>query len=306
MANFFFPITWLLPTFEGDVCGNDLVRIHRRKWEVPVFDLYSLLAERHPIRVPPELMQVFLQSVNLEFETAAADFPEAADRIDAYRAMLYLRGTCPTVAPFGCNTSLNAYAGINARSSGHQATMHEGIREGITHATARVETWSHELSFACIVGAPGQFVRDVGEGVANGAERDLTKWLNLEKEAPVLRAARRALVKAPLMPDLGSSILHIWQGIESLFPSISTEITFRTSLLLAELLVPLHPRSVTYETARKSYGDRSKISHGSQKPVSMEHWARSWLLLRDALQAILLHGNMPSEEDLTRSLLNDD
>lgn len=260
MPNFFFPVTWLLPAFEGDLCGNEQVRVHRRKWEVPIYDLYSLLAERHPIRVPPELMQVYLQSVSLEFETAARDFAEAADRIDAYRAMLYLRGTCPTVAPFVCNTSVNTYAGINARSSGHQATMHEGMRKGITHATARIETWAHELTFACIVGAPGQFARDVGTGVADGAGRDLEKWLDLEKRTPILRAARRALVKGPLMPELESSILHIWQGIESLFPSISTEITYRTSLLLAELLAPLRPRSETYETAKKSYGDRSKIS----------------------------------------------
>ncbi|MER8966572.1 hypothetical protein NKI25_12710 [Mesorhizobium sp. M0808] len=180
------------------------------------------------------------------------------------------------------------------------------MREGITHATARVETWSHELSFVCIVGEPGQFTRNVSEGVADGVAQDMTKWLAFEKETPVLRAARRALVKAPLIPDLGSSILHIWQGIEGLFPSISTEITFRTSLLLAELLAPLNSRSVTYEAAKKSYGDRSRISHGSQKPVSMENWARAWLLLRDALQAILLHGSMPNEEDLTRSLLKDD
>ncbi|WP_331375397.1 hypothetical protein [Sinorhizobium chiapasense] len=107
------------------------------------------------------------------------------------------------------------------------------------------------------------------------------------------------------MPDLPSSILHTRQGIESLFPSTGTEITCRTFLLLAELIAPAHPRSVTYETAKKSHGDRSKISHAFRKPSITAQWLRAWLLLRDALQAVLQRGRMPSEEDLTRTTLTD-
>jgi hypothetical protein len=217
--------------------------------------------------------------------------------------MLYLRGMSPTVAPFGCNMSLNAYAGINDRSSDRQAVMHEGLREGITHKTARVEIWPHQLSFACIQGAPSEFVRKLGSGVVTGATEDLELWLEYEMKTPVLRAARRALIQAPIMPDLSSSILHCWQGIESLFPSISTEITFRTSLLLAELLEPLRPRQETYETSKKSYGDRSKIAHGSQHQFGIEKWSRAWVLLRDSIQAILINRGLPSEEVLTRNLL---
>ncbi|NSX95918.1 MULTISPECIES: HEPN domain-containing protein [Rhizobium/Agrobacterium group] len=302
MQTFFFPIQWWIPEFDADVCG-DAIRVHKRKWDVSIFDLYSLIAQNHPTRLPAELLHIFLQNVNLEIEIPASSVEQAIDKMDCYRAMLYLRGTSPTVAPFGCNMSLNAYAGINDRSSDRQAVMHEGLREGITHKTARVEIWPHQLSFACIQGAPGEFVRKVGSGVVTGATEDLERWLEYERKTPVLRAARRALVQAPLMPDLSSSILHCWQGIESLFPSISTEITFRTSLLLAELLEPLRPRQETYDTSKKSYGDRSKIAHGSQHQFGIEKWSRAWVLLRDAIQAILINRGLPSEEELTRNLL---
>jgi hypothetical protein len=48
---------------------------------------------------------------------------------------------------------------------------------------------------------------------------------------------------------------------------------------LAELIAPAQPRTATYETEKKSYGDRSKISHGVQKAVDDAQWLRAWLLL---------------------------
>lgn len=303
MASFFFPLLWLTPEFPGDVCGSDTIRVHKRKWDVAIFDLYSLQAENHPLRLPPELMHIFLQSVYIEVEVIADDFQAAKDQLDCFRAMLYLRGTVPTVAPFASNMSLNSYAGINARSSGRQATLHEGLREGITHATGRVETWANEVVFVCLQGPQGARVRKVSEGVILGVTVDVTLWQAIEQAQPDIRAARRALVNAPLMPDYGTSVLHIWQGIESLFPSISMEISFRASLLLAELLSSLRSRTETYEAAKKSYGDRSRIAHGSQKPVSDAQWARAWGLLQDSLQSILLERGLADEETLIGRVL---
>jgi hypothetical protein len=303
METFFFPLLWLIPDFEAEACGDSPFRVVKRKWDVSIFDIYSLVAEKHPLQLPAELMHLFLQQVNLEVEVTATDFMSAADRLDCFRAMLYLRGTSPIVAPLACNMSINAYAGINDRSSGRTHVMHDGLREGITHQTARIHTWANELSFSCIGVHEKNFTLNIGAGMVAGVISDSEKWLALENEHGTLRAARRALIKAPLMPDLGSSILQIWQGIEGLFPSINTEVTFRTSLLLAELLSPLNSRRATYDTSKKSYGDRSRIAHGSQKAVSLEQWLRAWLLLRDAIQSVILRRSLPDEDELTGELL---
>jgi hypothetical protein len=197
---------------------------------------------------------------------------------------------------------LNAYAGINARSAGHHAQMHEGLREGITHKTAQIETWPHELSFACIEGPGGGETRKLGVPLVLRAIADQARWQAIETTHPAVRAARRALVKSPLMPDLGSSILQIWQGIERLF-GLNAEITFRVSLLLAELNAPVAERTDTYERARRSYKDRSQIAHGTQKPIDMPQWARAYGLLRETLQAVLARGTLPGEGELTRAFL---
>lgn len=303
MNSFFFPCLWLVPKFRADVCDASPIILHKRKWDVSIFDLYSLVAKRHPVRVPVEIMHVFLQSVNLEIETKASDFGEASDTIDCFRAMLHLRGTRPTVAPFATNISLNQYAGINQRSSGNRDQMHPGLRQGITHDDCRIHSWANELAFSCFAPPAEKGSWELYKKTVVTAASDLSEWQTLERHWKHLRPARRALVKAPLMPDIESSILQIWQGIESLFPTVSSEVTFRTSLLLAELISPLGGRRETYDMAKKSYSDRSRIVHGSQKSLSMVDWYRAWSLLRDALSGVLARKSLPKEDELTMELL---
>ncbi len=301
--NCYFPILWLIPEFDADLVEEGCFSVLKRKWDVSIFDLYSLVAQKHPIRMPAELLQIFLPQANLEFSILANDITAARDRLDVFRAMLSLQGIHPSISPFAANISLNKYAGINSRSAGNQATMHEGLREGITHKDGQIEMWPNELSFNCIGANNENLKSTLTESLIIRAAKNSEKWLGLEEAQGSIRAARRAFINAPLMPDLGSSILHIWQGIESLFPTVSTEITFRTSLLLAELISPLQNRAETYEASRASYKDRSRIAHGSEKEISLQQWLRAWLLLSRALEAVLDRGLLPNEEELTRGLL---
>ncbi len=305
MQTFFFPMLWLLPEFEGDIFESNEFIFHKRNWEVSIFDLYSLVAKRHPLRLSAELMHVFLGNVNLEVEVSAENYHDATERLEQIRMLLCIHGVAPTIAPFASNISLNKYAGINDRSAGEisRAKMHEGLREGITHETARVETWGHELSFSCIQGPADVVSRKVTNDVLQAVARDIGIWSRLEQGQGELRAARKALVKAPLMPDLGSSILHAWQGIESLFPSVNAEVTFRTSILLAMLLARFEDKVETFNKSKKSYGVRSKIAHGSQAEINLEQWMQAWSLLRDAAKSAILWGRLPSEQDLTTHLV---
>ena len=229
--------------------------------------------------------------------------PTACRQLDILRAMLYSRGLAPTLAPFATSHSLNAYAGINARSSSlTRDKLHEGLRDGITAGETKIEGWPTELSLMCLRGDPEQLSNTLAEVDFLSAADAALIWQGIEDRHPSARTIRGALAKAPLMPDLSSSILHMRQALENLV-RVQSEITYRVSLLLAGLCAPIQPRALTYATAKKSYGDRSKIAHGSSSPVDNAQWMRAWGLLWNTCQAILLRGTIPSADDLTNELL---
>ncbi|MDO8985795.1 HEPN domain-containing protein [Cypionkella sp.] len=248
-------------------------------------------------------MQVYLRHVHLEIAVDAPDHPTAWRLLDTLRAVLYSRGLKPTVAPFATSYSLNAYAGINSRGSETlRAKLPDGLRDGIQAKETKVQAWPTELFLTCHRGGPDLTEMITPEDFLSAVEA-CAIWQRIEDKHSAARVIRNALVKAPLMPDLSSSILHMWQALENLF-GISSEITYRVSLLLAELCVPVAPRSTTYTTAKASYGDRSKIAHGSNSPVVDAQWQRAWGLLQNVSKAILHRGSIPSANDLTDELLN--
>lgn len=304
MKSFFFPVMWIIPDFEGDIFSGNGFVIHKRKWEVSIFDLYSLAARKHLLKLPAELMSVFLQNVYLEIEVLAEDFQNAAEALENVRALLCIFGATPTVAPFATNYSLNLYAGINNRSaSNNRDQMHPGLRDGITHDTAQIEAWPHELCFSCILGPQNKTSDRLTVKMLTEVSDVITLWNEIENRQSVVRAAKKALVKAPIIPDVPSSIIHSWQGIESLFPSVNAEVTFRISILLAMLMARTEDKVEIFNKSKRSYAVRSRIAHGSSKKVGIEEWMEAWSLLRDALKAIIQWKRLPSEQDLTEHLV---
>lgn len=141
MPCFYFPLLFWVPSSFEDVKAAPF-GLHPRRWDVSVFDLYSLAAEKHPIRMTAELMQLFLPNVNLEVSVDALDHAEAKKLLDTLRVMLYVKGMTPTIAPFATSHSINEYAGINSRSSSLlREKLPEGMRHGITAEDTRVEGW---------------------------------------------------------------------------------------------------------------------------------------------------------------------
>lgn len=267
-----------------------------------IFDLYSLEVGGH-MRVPAGLMDLFLKHVNLEISIEAADPREAYDLLDILRAALYAAGMSPTIVPLATSHSLNAYAGINARSSPiRHSSLPDDLSEGITIHESKVKSWSKELTFSCLRGDSNETRNCLTSVVFSKAVEDAAVWRRIEEKHAPARIVRGAMNKAPLMPDISSSILHIWQALESLF-RVQSEITHRISLLLAQLLSSTESRATTYSVARKSYRDRSRIAHGSESKLEPENWTRAWLLLCNAHKSILSRGGLPSEDDLIRELL---
>ncbi|KZY47624.1 hypothetical protein A3731_07785 [Roseovarius sp. HI0049] len=256
------------------------------------------------MRMTAELMQCFLPSVSLEISVDATDHGDAKNQMDLLRAMLYLEGVAPTIAPFATSHSINEYAGINARSSKIQRDkLPEGLKDGITAKDSRVEGWPLELTFSLLRGEVNPSRKSVDEGIFHRATEAVTSWKEIESRFSQAATLRAALVKAPLMPDYASSILHIWQAFETVFGK-GPELSFRMSLTLAELCGPVASRMQTYADAKQSYKDRSSITHGTAKNVSEKQWMRAWSLLIQSVQSILHRQDIPSEDELFSDLLS--
>ena len=106
-----------------------------------------------------------------------------------------------------------------------------------------------------------------------------------------------------MIPDDEASILQMWQGIESLFPSIQSEVTFRLALLISQLCCSVQARRTTYKEAKVLYKTRSQISHGAGSKVDAGDWTAAWALMRLCLRAVLVRGKLPTEEDLMSELM---
>ncbi|QYZ68341.1 hypothetical protein [Neotabrizicola shimadae] len=251
-----------------------------------------------------ELMQIFLPSVNLEISVDAADHPEAKKLLEIFQTMLYVSDAQPTVAPFATSHSLNEYAGINYRSSSLlRDKLPEGLRTGITAKDSRVEGWPNELCLSILQGETGRYSSSIDVETFVKAAGTAAVWQEIEARHLKAATLRSAVAKAPLMPDRASSVLHIWQALESVFGK-GPELSFRMSLSLAELCGPVAARQETYARAKKSYQDRSGITHGKIDAADVTQWMRAWDLLKDTVRAILCRRTIPSEDELFSELLS--
>lgn len=303
MASFYFPLLFWTPVSNDEVKSGPFTLVPRR-WDVSVFDLYSLVAERHPLKMSAELMQIYLPMVSLEIAVEADDHLKAKDLLDTLRVMLYLKGVSPTVAPFSLSHSMNDYAGINSRDSIFlKNRLPEGLREGITAKNSRIEGWPAELTLSILHANDAGLSSGIDEDSFVQATIASADWKQVEEKFGKAAVLRSALARAPLMPDYASSILHIWQAIENVFGK-GPEKTYRLSLTLAQLCDPVAPRKETYERAKKCYGERSNITHGTARDIGEAEWLRSWGLLLLVVNAILHRRVIPSENDLFSELLS--
>ena len=248
-------------------------------------------------------MTAFLESVNCEIEIHATNQQQAQEKVRLFQAMLYLEGIGPFIIPFFTNWSVNSYAGINSRDSDNlRSKLPPGLREGLTSKSGKVEAWLHEPTLKIIAMAnrnrvsPDTFRRAVGYA---------KEWQCLEQKHAELVAARAALQTSPMIPEISSSLLHVWQGIESLFSGVSTEVTFRISLLIAQLCSDKLSMKRTYQTARESYKHRSNAAHGNLKKIGLHEWMEAWELLRNCMIAVQRRGKLVDEKILIEELLED-
>jgi hypothetical protein len=273
-----------------------------RRWDVSTFDLATLFTKHRLHGIPYELMGVFLAGCNMEFSVTEDTAAKAQAAFERLRTMLYVRGCAPFILPYLSTHSLNEYAGINGRDSELlRPTMHEGLREGITSKDPQVEVWPLQLTLQVIQGGDGH---TIPAAMFEQAARDTEPWQRLTGSTPALRAVQAALIAAPSLTDMGQSLLHIWTAIESLFPRVDTEVSFRVALHLAQLAAPeVSDRQAYFTRVRKAYGVRSRVAHGNTAGITGADWQNAWDLLCQACRAIITRGTLPTEDALIGELL---
>jgi hypothetical protein len=135
------------------------------------------------------------------------------------------------------------------------------------------------------------------------AVRKAESWHSLKAGEKNLAVVEGVATTAPKLMPVEQSLLHIWSGLEALFPSVSAELSFRLALYLAQLLSPNFERRCVYERVRASYSLRSAITHGSSRDISIEDWRQTWSLLMEAVNSTLARGHLPSGKELLEELL---
>jgi hypothetical protein len=296
--DYFFPLLFLSPDFDGDAIDVPPFQLVKRKWETSTFDL-ATLATKHKLHLPYQAMDVFLSRCNLEVRVFGQEsLNEATEAFEALRLALYSQGTTPFLCPFVTTHSINDYSGINSRDSELlREKLHPGMKNGITSNSGTVEAWPYELSFECVV-IGSLKVSTAGFEAAVGA---CELWRKLAVGS--LKSVADAAKAAPQLVSLDQSLLHIWSALESLFPEVSAELAFKVALYLAQLASDKENRIVYFDRVRNSYKLRCGVTHGSKQGISRGQWLETWSLLMDAYKSIVRRGKMPSERELLAELL---
>jgi len=302
MNDYFFPALFLVPKFDAPIIERGHYCVAKRRWTTSTFDL-ATLATKHKLHLPYQFMDVFLSRCNLEICVRQKDsFEDAVAWLRSLKLALYGSGVSPFVTPFGTTHSINDYSGINSRDSESlRAKMPTEMQEGLTSNTGTVEAWPLDLSFQCIVLPDSVAVSETD--LSTSCDKALA-WLSMIGNHDTLRGFSEAALSTVMIGSLSQSILHMWCAIESLFPSVGAELSFRVSLYLAQLVSHGASRRAYFEKVKKGYSTRSKIAHGSKHEASIEEWKAAWEIVTDTFNALVNRGLLSSEEALLADLLS--
>lgn len=302
MQSFYFPLLFLVPGFSEDSVEAGPFQIAKRRWETSTFDL-ATLATKHNLHFSYQTMDVFLSSCNMELRIDnQASLEEAVATFRSFRLALYSTGLSPFISPFVTTYSINDYSGINSRDSDSlRKNLPPGMKKGLTSDTGTLEAWPLELSFQSVI-IPDNL--DLSAGAVAEAAEKAEVWEALAAAARPLQTIEETANAAPMILPPSQSVLHVWSALEALFPDVNTEVTFRIALNIAQLTESGPARLDVYERVRASYKLRSRITHGSQREVSVEQWRQTWSLLMDSYSAVIRRGYLPAETDLLAELLS--
>ncbi|QUC62980.1 hypothetical protein IOD14_42995 [Streptomyces sp. A2-16] len=304
MGTYYAPLAGLIPEGFSEPTQAGAYGLVPRKWEVSLFD-WAELGSKHNLHIPYTVGDTRLKGCNLELAITGESIEDAQEKIAPFHVMMYAREFHPFSVQFISSHSINEYAGICSRKSSYGIDLlPEGLREGITSDTASVEIWGAPYSSGSSTRREA-LNRSVTPNLFAQVAEDVEKWIGLRDRYPVCLFLERVLTSSPVVPDVGQSLLHVWTGLESIFPKVQSEVSFRLALYLAQLQSPLGDRQDFFQRAKRSYGDRSKVAHGGviKTKGGVDPWMEAWSILTHTVRAILERRSIPTEEDLIQELL---
>jgi hypothetical protein len=301
-TTYHFPVLFLIPEIEEAV-EYGTYSLVRRQWNTSIFDL-ATLATKHKLHLPYQLMDVLLSACNCEIAVNNASSPsEAVEQFQHLRVGLYAAGVSPFIAPLLSTESINCYSGINERDSAIERGKSPKIPSQFSSSTAQMEAWPYELTHECAT-LPERLL--ISAAQFQEAVVFAQRWKAATKVSPSLNAVVDAVISAPRLGSIRQSILHVWTAIESLLPSVNTEVSFRIALYLTALCETVPNRSAFHKRAKSAYSIRSKIAHGSSSSVGLSEWEEAWQLVLSVAKAIAVRGNLPTEDQLLSEVLDGD
>ncbi|MFD5512809.1 hypothetical protein ACFWIB_34340 [Streptomyces sp. NPDC127051] len=304
MGEYYAPISGLIPRNINEPAWVEDYGFIPRKWDVSIFD-WAELGSKHSLHIPYTMGDMRLKGCNMEVAISAKSIEEAREKILPFHVAMYARGVHPFSVQFISSHSINEYAGICSRKSSYGVDLlPEGMRTGITSSTAHVEVWPAPYTSGSAFSKDG-LTRHATPELLTRTVDDVHRWNSLRDKHSVCLFLERVLTSSPCVADPGQSLLHVWTGLESIFPKVQSEVSFRLALYLAQLQAPLGDRQQFFQKTKRSYGDRSKVAHGGElKPKGgVDPWMETWSILTHTIRAMLERGEIPTEEELINELL---
>lgn len=299
---FYFPLLFLCPDAPWTETHHaPPFQLARRFWGTSIFDLAALASHPpHKLHLPYQVVDVMLGHCNIELAVEGSDLEDATAWLSSFLLGLYSLGCSPTIAPFATNHSINVYSGINDRGvPSLKAKLPKGMQLGPSIGEIAVEAWPIQLSFSCVT-LPQNI--SVTPAMFLEASKMAKEWRTLEARFPTLQVVRDSARVAPMLVSRDQSLLHVWCALESLFPKVATEVSFKVALYLAQLQSST-PRVEFHKLAKKGYDIRSKVAHGSLRNITFEQWRQAWDILLTSVRAILERRDLPSEDALLQEIL---
>jgi hypothetical protein len=301
VPDFYFYVTTTSSDPVADFEGPSLI-LSPRKWNVSIFDwTYLAVTSPHRLNVEYQLIDVLTKTCNVSIGLRdAADYSEAKRKFSALRAMSCALGVEPLIAQFVGTHPLDALSAINGPPADPEDPRHAAAAP-IRSGEEPVQVWWNQPTLSLLPSGTEVFLDSES---AQAAAELLQTWIDLCDRMPRLRVLEEVLVNAPVSVSYPQATLSVWGALESLFPSVQTEVTYRVAMYLTQLVRPSDPLAYL-KSVRSAYGQRSKIAHGSVSSTRDEiaAWRGAWALLCDATLAITRRGGLPAEEDLTREML---
>lgn len=293
MPYFFFPTWRLIPEKKKVVVGD--FALVSKAFKVLDEDLAYLQAS-----INHHYYQFFVDGSFdscCEIAVIADDHASAYDRVQQLRVGLCLEGVRGFGLPVESNASFNEYGGIARRGN----LLRPPVLPGTDHVTAdSIKFWQQEAVLQIF----GAGTVNVSERAFKRAVENANSWQKLLERHHALTQLHYAVNFACIIQDPAQSLLLIWTALESLFPEIQSEVTYRLSFALAVLCKPVEPDvAMMRQRLKKAYNVRSRIAHGELRNFKPDNWVEAWNIMILVVKALLAHGTLPTEDQLVDGLL---